>query len=578
MKARRISERGLDHARSYRLRAEEKFAKDEFPLASLPKSDPMVLISEYVSLIAGEARSEIEKLPQLLAAQLPSIFGLSPSLASPARAFIQVEPKAQCGEAFTLPAEVAFRLRSDEREFVFCSKEAELIADYGSIEYRHEGSQFFLSLDRLPERHNPKLFFELEAVSHSIQGKWEMLNDQTWQRVSVSDQTKNFTQNAFIQFFVSNLKTQVVDFGGRSAFWFRFTPSGRLSAPIRRALCNVVRAENLRKLSDHCLGSGDASPSQRLALPEGQPTRPFRLKAFDAERAHFEIWEQVESFLLSASDARHYLYDYPSGSLVFGDAHRGRCLPPGYDNVWLEGLELCDGAQANLPKNSQVELIEEDWRIGSLRLVEDCSGGSDQQQAANQLARLHTLLRTKSRAVSAYDFESLALEASPRVGKAFATRMGQALKLSVLNLPAYSVNAKELDYSPDPSDLQAIQIFFEDKKPLNQKLIVGAPRYRDFDLSASIFLRRIEEAAIERVENQIRELFCPYHSLEMIDGRVQISEERIIESIEKFTLVLGVKSFQLLERNTKTRARSLELPAGEFPRLFLNVNYEERLA
>lgn len=551
-------------------------------LTSLPLSDPMRILTEYVAHIAAQIQADVERIPTGLVQEMPSLFGLQTQFAQPATAYIEISLAEKCFESFYLPADTEFVVQDDSGfSFTFRNAEANLLFSAGKIEIVHERGSLFFGVDSIPARYNPRFFFELENTHEVRKGQWSILGERGWTPVSVSDRSRYFTQSGFVQFFLPEDQLRPIAWNAQEKIWFRFEVEAEKEAgfvPVRNIFSNVIECQNIHHFSELCLGSGDASASQAFRLPEGQVTRDFQVKVFNGEKAGFEIWEKTSNFFLSQEDSKHFVYDHKESSLTCGDGFRGRKLPPGYDNVWVENLSLCDGSAANLSKQAKVSLASEDWRVASARLVSDIRGGIDINSSVDQVSRLKGLLINQFRAVTLADFEEISVELSPRLGRAFASEHRGGVRLLPILRPAYAKKGDLLNYSPESSDLDFVLNEMNERKLVNTSLIVEAVRYRLFRLEANIFVRDLSSETKDEIESEILDYFSPYgRRAQEVKPGMKLDCEGLHQSLEKHSRILAVKNLRLVDETTKCLVDQMHLEPNELPSFNIALNIEERL-
>jgi hypothetical protein len=482
-------------------------------------------------------------------------------------------------ESFHLPADVEFRVQGKLGSYLFKSRENSLLFPSAGIDLIHEKGALYFGIDRLPSRYNPRFYFDLEETHQTRQGRWSVLGGKAWTPVSVIDRCSDFTQSGFIQFFLADEDLRPSELGGKERLWFRFeAEKSEDFIPVRNIYANVVECQNLRSFSELCLGSGDATASQSFSLPAGQITKDFEVKVFNGEKACFEKWERSPNFFLSQETSKHFVFDEKTSRIVFGDGFRGRKLPPGYDNVWVESLSLCDGSASNLSRESSVQLEADDWRVAETRLMNDIRGGVDLITGDNQLRRLRNLLVSQNRAVNLSDYENIATELTPRVGRAYAQKYKNGVRLFPLLRPVYARKGGQVDFSPERSDLEFLTLNLEDRKLLNTKLFVLAPNYRSFQVEATVYVRDLNAETRAELCELVLDYFSPYgsRSSEVFPG-MSLNREALHQELEKQPRVLAIKNLRLIDDKSKICIDHLMLEPNELPSIQLSLRFEERM-
>ena len=204
---------------------------------------------------------------------------------------------------------------------------------------------------------------------------------------------------------------------------------------------NAGRVSNVTVVEEEVLGSSDGSPNATFAL-ENSPILDVELwvdehqalsadardRLIDAAPDRVSIerdgggnvsvvwvkWEPVDDFLSSGEDDRHFVIDSIAGEISFGDGTAGRVPPHGEDNIRAE-YRTGGGADGNVAPGEVTDLVS------AIPLVEGVTnpvaggGGADGESTAEVLERAPRTLRDRGRAVTAADFERIALDASRRL-------------------------------------------------------------------------------------------------------------------------------------------------------------------
>ncbi len=201
---------------------------------------------------------------------------------------------------------------------------------------------------------------------------------------------------------------------------------------------NVGEVANVTVIEDETLGSSDGSPNTTLSVAEPPvldsevwidesqsltASARHRLETTDPERVSIETdadgeitavwvrWKQVGDFLASGEDDRHYVLDPIEGTVRFGDDRAGRIPPHGSDNI--RATYRTGGGEAGNVASGEIDEL-----VSGIALVEDVinpvagGGGAAGETTGDVLDRAPGTIRDRDRAVTAADFERIALDAS----------------------------------------------------------------------------------------------------------------------------------------------------------------------
>ena len=189
-----------------------------------------------------------------------------------------------------------------------------------------------------------------------------------------------------------------------------------LAFPEAKAMGGAVWAEHVQVVHDEKLGVSDGTPGQRFVLAEKNLV-PYQLTLRVTERdGHESLWREVDSLEESSEEDRVFTVDRINGEIRFGPALRqsdGRlrhygAVPPSKAELrvveyYWGGGEAGSVAPGKLdtPKTA-ISYIS---RVSNRRAAQP---GLDAETVEAAMMRAPTVLRSRDRAVTAQDFESLA--------------------------------------------------------------------------------------------------------------------------------------------------------------------------
>ena len=244
-------------------------------------------------------------------------------------------------------------------------------------------------------------------------------------------------------------------FGFENLTWLRLTPSGSEPASdwkpnLRGAYLNAVFASAAETITRELLGSSEGEPDltvvlarppvlrntlelrvreplgdeEREALRQGDPSRV--LSAVDGLPGDWVLWQQVIDPGDEAPTARAYALDEASGEIRFGDGQHGAIPPIGRDSIVAfsyRRTELGNVPGADVPANSitartAVSLVSPIETVEAVSAADQAAGGAP-PESNERVVRFGTArLWNRKRALTARDFEDLALESSPDIVQA----------------------------------------------------------------------------------------------------------------------------------------------------------------
>ena len=129
-------------------------------------------------------------------------------------------------------------------------------------------------------------------------------------------------------------------------------------------------------------------------------------------------WRAVESFFDSGPRSRHYVRNPITGKIQFGDGIKGMMPPAGRNNIVARRYQIGGGVRGNVNAMTLTQLTRAIAYIDKCYNAIPAAGGADAETVEEAKARAPQLLKSRDRAVTAEDFETLALRSSTGVARA----------------------------------------------------------------------------------------------------------------------------------------------------------------
>jgi predicted phage baseplate assembly protein len=215
-------------------------------------------------------------------------------------------------------------------------------------------------------------------------------------------------------------------------------------------------------------------------------------------------WKAVDSLYESKPGSRHYVKDVVASTVAFGDGLHGLVPPKGDRNIVCKRYQTGDGERGNVPPDAVTVLLQAVPYLDSVRNLFAASGGCDLEKVEDAKRRGPHSLKAKSRAVTAEDFEWLAMEASNSVARVCAMPTFQREgEVTVVVVPKVADNHPDFLDKPIPSTelLRKVRNHLADRKLLTTILHVRRPVYRE--LSAQVEIVVLQTAGSDRVKREI---------------------------------------------------------------------------
>jgi predicted phage baseplate assembly protein len=342
-----------------------------------------------------------------------------------------------------------------------------------------------------------------------------------------ADETRAFTRDGHIRFAGPGpaVAKAVVGAVSTPLYWLRIRLVGNtyeLSPRLSGLLTGTIAASQAQSTGDEVLGGSDGTPNQgpfRLAnRPVLDLDTPLTLTRSDGtvvtviglllevdEGGGPEPWQQVGDLLTSGPDHPHYTCDATAGEVRFGDGRHGR-IPPANPlnptgNIVARAYRYGGGKAGNVGAGAVTTLQTFAAGVSSVTNLRPGVGGADEETVDEAKRRAPAILKARDRAVTAEDFETLAL-ATPLV----PVRRARALPLhhpafpgipipgvvSVIVLPDGEGTAPV----PSETTLRAVCVHLNAHRLVTNELYVVPPHYRDVQVGADIVVRPEADLAI----------------------------------------------------------------------------------
>ena len=293
---------------------------------------------------------------------------------------------------------------------------------------------------------------------------WEVWRNDGWTALEgVEDTTRGLNENGSIRFYLPTgcAAKNVAIYKAKT--WLRCSPATELptnqtpytASPqldrIRASSVGItVPVTHAQPIWNEDLGVSDGQPAQRFTLRFQSilnPEQADEVLEVEDEQGQVEVWQRVADFGQSRpgyqvgaldgrgrpTDARvdvteadkHYVLDPQSGIVEFGPAIRQPngsrpqfgAIPPRGARIRMRLYRTGGGVQGNVAADKVKTLKTTLPYVAKVFNRDPITGGLDAQSLEDAKFRAPARLRTRQRAVTAEDYEYLALEV-PGVGRA----------------------------------------------------------------------------------------------------------------------------------------------------------------
>jgi predicted phage baseplate assembly protein len=307
--------------------------------------------------------------------------------------------------------------------------------------------------------------------------------------------------------------------GTRRAGWIRarvvepeygmsgYEASPTISAASSITIGGTAAAMHAEVVRNEDLGVAEGVPGQRFALlhtPVLATEEPAKLVVSGPAGSNGEptwtTWTQVGDFASSGPDDLHFMIDGSLGELRFGpairqeggDLRRYGAVPP--KDAYVRMLEYrSGGGQIGNVAAGALRVMKTSFPfVSSVINRRSAIGGVDGEDIENAKQRGPIRLRTRGRAVTTEDFEHIAREAAPNIGRVKAVAAGDgaqagAVRLLVVPaLPSAEGRVKFDQLAPEATLLEAITRRLEECRVIGTRIAVEPPGYRGITVEATV--------------------------------------------------------------------------------------------
>ena len=260
---------------------------------------------------------------------------------------------------------------------------------------------------------------KLPPVTKQPEIIWEYSNGKTWSNLTVRDYSGNLSKPGLIEFLVPPDFEEQREFG-LQRYWLRaIWKSGdyAFEPRVRGVLLNTTMATHATTTEDEVLGSCNQTANQLFHTIRAPVLAGPQLYIREPEEVWVR-WDQTPDFYGSGPRDRHYILDNLTGEVRFGDGQNGLIPPAGNGNVRMSLYRTGGGTVGNKPAGVITQLKTTVPYVREVVNHLPATGGSEGETVDALRERAPRSLRHGDRAVTAKDYEDLALLASTGVARA----------------------------------------------------------------------------------------------------------------------------------------------------------------
>jgi predicted phage baseplate assembly protein len=238
-------------------------------------------------------------------------------------------------------------------------------------------------------------------------------------------------------------------------------------------------------------------------------------------------WQPVDDFAASGADDRHFILDAFAGEVLFGPVvrqpdgtvrHHG-AVPDKGAVLRIRQYAIGGGVRGNVGVGGISTLKSSIPFVARVANRHSGHGGIDGETLEEAKSRGPLLMRTRSRAVTAEDYEVLSRQAVPEAARVRCITAGeggvQAGAVKVLVVPAAAVDngrIRFVDLVPPENLLTRLADRLDEVRLIGTQVLVEPPRYRGVTVVARLIARprvhvgRVREDALDALYHFINPL------------------------------------------------------------------------
>lgn len=429
---------------------------------------------------------------------------------------------------------------------------------------------------------------------------WEYWNGTSWRTLTLlKDETRAFTRSGhvYLQTPASGMQPAVIGPEPKPLYWIR----GRVQrsqyerAPRLMAVrTNTVAVRQAETFLFEVLGGSTGRRDQVFRLANTPVLEGSLILEIDQGNGG-EVWTRVSDFFGSSPTDLHYVLDRTTGEIRFGDGRNGSipvanaANPDG--NIMARQYRSGGGKRSNAAAKAIKTLTTSITGIddGLVANLLPAYGGRDEETLDEAKKRAPRSIKSRCRAVTADDFEYLAMQAA-------TIKRAKALPLYHPDFPGINVpGVITVIVVPDgdgpaplPSEgtLRTVCAYLDQRRLLTAELYVVGPTYQRVEIHAEIVAEETADLG-EVSKGAQRSLLDYFHPLKggedglgwPFGGTIYFSRvnQRIfsvpgVQSVTSMTVVLDGEEMPVCT-DVQISAAAL-LNAGE-PRLQVHYSFEE---
>lgn len=410
---------------------------------------------------------------------------------------------------------------------------------------------------------------------------WEYYNSSGWQELNLADETRNFTRTGLVTFVGHQDFTQKQLFG-KNMYWIRiwdensFYSNGHEQKyyPVLKNLwMNAVEIAHMDREETEVFTLDYYKEDCVFTLMQGNINEiKVEILRENSERTSWEVWKEVKDLQTESGTGKVYQIDRIAGVVRFGDGIHGQVPPYGKEGAIRIHYKCAGGSRANVEVGAINKLNETVGFVTEVYNPESIWGGLDEESPKEAIRRSAALLRHRSRAITARDYEELALEASRTIWKVkcFGGRNEQGEKeagaVTLVVLPEHYIENQNIFHSVQETVYQYLAPRMDTGIFKRKQFYVVEPKMVEVQVKVELTVKSFQDIFKVRraVQEKIRLFLDPMkghfdgkgweigqlpNAMQIQNALKEIPEIQWIQKIYFMTYINGIKGRQEMELN-----------------------------
>jgi predicted phage baseplate assembly protein len=355
--------------------------------------------------------------------------------------------------------------------------------------------------------------------------RWEVWNGSGWLALNVlKDETLALTRSGHVVIKLPPKgvaqQTKLLPAQSDSRYWIRVrVEKSQYERPpeLLAIRTNTVAAEQAETIRDEIVGGSDGSRNQRFRLASKPVLESSLTLEIQQSDIGYEAWQQVDDFFGSGPRDNHYVLNRTTGEILMGDGVNGS-IPVAYvtnpgANVVARLYRVGGGKRGNMPARAINTLVTPLTGIDSNGVANLLAafGGREEETIDEAKKRAPRSLKSRCRAVTADDFEYLAMQAANvKRAKALALFHPDFPDTQIPGVVSVIVVPDADTPNPMPSEgmLRTVCAYLDARRILTTELFVLKPVYQNIVVRGEVVAA--DDADLAAVSEQINRTLIDY--------------------------------------------------------------------